>query len=293
MAKDTSLVSLLDRHIRTLSLSIGERHCKKPDALKRAASYIEAELKATGLAVSVLEYEFRGQSFANIEAVLAGSEPDGGDIVIGAHYDSEFDTPGANDNGTGVAAVLAIANDLKDYRPKSSLRFVAFANEEAQFFNTDGMGSMVYARALKAQGRHINLMFSLETMGYFTAGAGSQRYPEELQDLGLPDQGNFLAFVSREDCLPQLEKTVSAFRLFSNVPCEMLAADENIQGVSLSDHMSFWKQGYPAIMVTDTAPYRYPHYHQPQDTPDKINMKVYKEAVLGLTATIAHLAGKS
>ncbi len=293
MSGNLSLQSLLDKHIRTLSLAIGERHSKKPEALTRAKEYIVSEFEKTKLTVAVHEFEYSGQKFANIEAVIPGHGLAAENIVVGAHYDSEDGTPGANDNGTGVAAILAIASDLSAYKPERTIRFVAFANEEARFFATDGMGSQVYAKQLKAQETKVFAMMSLETMGYFTAGAGSQKYPSELSGADLPDVGNFLAFIANKKSEPVLNQTLELFKMFSSVPAMGMALDEDVQGVSLSDHRSFWQQDYPAMMVTDTAPFRYPFYHHAQDTPDKINMKVYKEAVLGLTATIAAMAQKA
>ncbi|MBK7748807.1 MAG: M28 family peptidase [Candidatus Obscuribacter sp.] len=293
MSGNLSLQSLLDKHIRTLSLAIGERHSKKPEALTRAKEYIVSEFEKTKLTVAVHEFEYSGQKFANIEAVIPGHALAAENIVVGAHYDSEDGTPGANDNGTGVAAILAIASDLSAYKPERTIRFVAFANEEARFFATDGMGSQVYAKQLKEQETKVFAMMSLETMGYFTAGAGSQKYPSELSGADLPDVGNFLAFVANKKSEPVLNQTIELFKMFSSVPAMGMALDEDVQGVSLSDHRSFWQQDYPAMMITDTAPFRYPFYHHAQDTPDKINMKVYKEAVLGLTATIAAMAQKA
>lgn len=293
MSGNLSLQSLLDKHIRTLALAIGERHSKKPEALARAKEYIVSEFEKTKLTVNIHEFEYSGQNFANIEAVMPGHALAEENIVVGAHYDSEDGTPGANDNGTGVAAILAIASDLSAYKPELTIRFVAFANEEARFFATDGMGSQVYAKQLKEKNASVFAMMSLETMGYFTAGAGSQKYPGELSAANLPDAGNFLAFIANKKSESVLNQTIDLFKMFSSVPAIGMALDEDIQGVSLSDHRSFWQQDYPAMMITDTAPFRYPYYHHAQDTPDKINMKVYKEAVLGLTATIAALAKKA
>lgn len=294
MPKDTSLYSLLDRHIRTLSMAIGERHSKRPEALQRACEYIVKEFAHAGFEPKLHTFEYRGQTFTNVEAIRPGNGEEADEnLIVGAHYDSEFNTPGANDNASGVAAMLAIAYDLRDYKPKKTIRYVAFVNEESPFFNTDGMGSLNYARDLRNAEAKVSGMLSLETLGYFTAGADSQRYPDEVKDMGFPDEGNFLAFVANEKSAETLEKTWGLFKLFSNVPSLGLAAREDIPGVANSDHFSFWKYGYPGIMVTDTAPYRYPHYHAHDDLPEKINMKVYKEAVLGLIATVAALAGKS
>lgn len=290
--KISSLHSLLDKHIRTLSLAIGERHAKKLDALNRARNYIKDEFLAIGLAVDEQVYEFEGVEFANLEAVMPGLEKPEEVIIVGAHYDSEKGTPGANDNASGVAAMLAIAHDLKDYKPARTIKFVAFANEEAPYFDTEGMGSLRYARLAREAGVNIVAMLSLETMAYFTAGEGSQKYPSGLDGLELPEEGNFIAFVSDKAGEELLNKLTGLFALFSSVPVKSLCAGAEISHAALSDHRSFQQAGYCAVMVTDTAPFRYPYYHHKDDTPDKLNMKVYKEVVLGLTACTGALAGK-
>jgi Zn-dependent M28 family amino/carboxypeptidase len=288
---NTILKSALLSHLEHLSLVIGERNLDNSGSLEAAAQYIFEQFASTGLKTLRHEFTFEDHTFANIEAILPGPNLDTHleTIVIGAHYDSVPGSPGANDNGTGVAAILALANILKSSQPKRNIRFVAFANEESPYFNDEGMGSLNFARACKRAKENVVAMYSLETMGYFSNEEGSQSYPPGVT--GYPSCGNFIAFVANLASAPLLEETKKLFQEQSKFPFQTIAAPESTPGVSLSDHMSFWRMDYPAIMVTDTAPFRYPHYHTAQDTPDKIDLDMFTELVDNLGKTFAALAG--
>ncbi len=295
-----NLKSSLLGHLNHLALVIGERNLGNPGSLEAAAQYIHEQFEQTGLETRRQLFNFENTNFANIEALLPG-QPDlesneklaNETIVIGAHYDSVPGSPGANDNGTGIAALLALAvmfaEIFEDYLPQRNIRLVAFANEESPYFAGDGMGSLNYARACKVRGEKIVAMYSLETMGYFSDEAGSQNYPPGVSSY--PTTGNFIAFVANINSAALLEETKTLFQKQSNFPFQTIAAPENTPGVSLSDHMSFWQMAYPAIMVTDTAPFRYPYYHTAQDTPDKIDIDMFTELVNNLGKTFAALAG--
>jgi Zn-dependent M28 family amino/carboxypeptidase len=231
----------------------------------------------------------KSETFANIEATIPGAEGNKQILVIGAHYDSVPGSPGANDNGTGVAAVLALAELLKDCRPQKTIRLVAFPNEESPYFAGPAMGSLNYASECKEQNLDV-VMFSLETMGYYSDEPGSQSYPPGVS--GYPDCGNFIGLVANLESKQLLDQTVAYFAQ-SNFPFAAIAAPPATPGVSLSDHMCFWEQGYNAVMVTDTAPFRYPHYHTAEDTPDKINLPMFTNLVASLAKTFALLAGSA
>lgn len=229
------------------------------------------------------------ENFANIEATISGTVTDSGHaLIIGAHYDSVPGSPGANDNGTGVAALLALAHLMRHCLPEISIRFVAFPNEESPYFAGPGMGSLNYVRECKDQNLDVVGMFSLETMGYYSDEPGSQTYPPGVS--GYPDSGNFIGFVSNLESKPLLDKTIGYFKRGSDFPFAAIAAPPATPGVSLSDHMCFWECGYSAVMITDTAPFRYPHYHTAGDTPDKINLPMFTDLVANLAKTFALLA---
>jgi Zn-dependent M28 family amino/carboxypeptidase len=190
-------------------------------------------------------------------------------LLLGAHYDSVKGSPGANDNASGVAALLEISRMFRMVESALSVRFVAFVNEEPPFFMTSQQGSMVCAIAARRRGEDIRLMASLETIGCYSDEPGSQIYPP-LFKLFYPDRGNFLGMVSDFRSSAVLRRLAAAFRAHSDFPLQTVSTFRFVPGVSWSDRHSSWRQGYHAVMITDTAPYRYPHYHAATDTPDKL-----------------------
>jgi len=279
----------LKRHVRVLAGEIGGRSIGNIGSLDAAAEYIRAELRAVGLTPADQSYSVAGAKVANIEAELTG-EAGAGIVVIGAHYDTAGGLPGANDNATGVAACLEIARTLARARPQQTLRFVFFANEEPPYFQTEHMGSLVYANRCAERHEPITGMLSLETIGYYSDEPGSQVYPDGLR-LRFPKTANFLGFVANIASRRLLRRVVGSFRAAVNFPSEGAVAPAGIPGVGWSDHWSFWQQGYPALMVTDTAPFRYPYYHTAQDTPDEVDYDRLARVTLGLTEVTRDLAG--
>ena len=258
-------------------------------ALEAAARHIEFTLFSLGYKVETQRFEADGKEVRNIEAAVTGDARAGEIVIVGAHYDSVAGAVGANDNGSGVAAMLELARLMKDAKPARTVRFVAFVNEEPPFFVTGEMGSQHYARRSRARGENVVAMFSLETIGYYSDRPGSQNYPFPL-GLFYPSTGNFLAFVSNLSSRALLHQAIASFRQHARFPSEGVAAPAFIPGVDWSDHRSFWEQGYPALMVTDTAPYRYPHYHTMQDTPEKVDYARLTRVVTGLNGMLRDLA---
>lgn len=279
----------LRRHVQMLAGTIGERNLWRYEALNRAAEYIERELAGHGYAPKRQTYEVSRLPVSNIDAVLAGTSRPADVIVVGAHYDSVSNCPGANDNATGVAAVLELARRMARSPRTRTVRFAAFVNEEPPFFQTGQMGSVVYANAAKARGDKIMGMLSLETMGYYSDVKGSQQYPAPIAML-YPDVGNFIGFVSNLGSGRLLMQARRAFKTRTAFPLQSAAVPAAIPGVGWSDHWAFWQAGYPAMMVTDTAPFRYPWYHTAQDTPDKVNYDKLAHLVDGLEAVVDALA---
>lgn len=269
---------------------IGERHLDRPEALYRAADWIEAELTAAGYAVQRQIYQVFGQDCANIEVELRGEAKPDEIVIVGAHYDTVLGTPGANDNGSGVAATLALARRFAKAKPARTLRFVAFVNEEPPYFQTDHMGSRVYARRCKERKEKVVGMLSLETIGYYDDREGSQRYPEPFQKL-YPSKGNFIGFIGNLDSAELVRRVVETFRKNEDFPSEGAALPSFVAGVGFSDHWSFFEEGYPALMVTDTAMMRYPHYHEATDTADKMDFDRMARVVRGLEAAVAKISG--
>jgi Zn-dependent M28 family amino/carboxypeptidase len=281
----------LKRHVAALAGTIGERNVWHPEALAAAAGYIQESLEAAGYSVNVQPFTSHGQTVNNIEAVLPGHGAADEIIVVGAHYDSVADCPGANDNASGVATLLELARLLAGTTLPRTVRFVAFANEEAPFFYGDEMGSKLYAARAQAQGEHVEAMLSLETMGYFTDQPGSQKYPFPFSYL-YPDTGDFIGFVGNLSSRSLVRKVVGTFRASTAFPSEGVAAPSGMEGVHWSDHWSFWQAGYPAIMVTDTALFRYPHYHEATDTPQQLDYTGLARVTGGLAEVVGVLASQ-
>ena len=283
-----SLADELKRHVVKLAGEIGHRDTWHPENLAKTADYIEGELTAAGLKVGRQGYSVDDVICHNLYAQVDGQTKE--IILIGAHYDSVHGSPGANDNASGVAALLALAKRMaKPDKPyKRSLRFVAFVNEEPPFFQTDRMGSLVYAKRCKERGEIIPAMISLETIGCYSDEKGSQRYPAPFS-LFYPSEGNFIGFVGNNESADLVRRIIGKFRNDVRFPSEGAALLGSIEGVGWSDHWSFWQYGYKAIMVTDTAPFRYRQYHTKDDTPDKINYERTARVVDGLEIVIRDL----
>jgi Zn-dependent M28 family amino/carboxypeptidase len=284
-----SLSARLRRHVSHLAGEIGERHVLRPEALHAAERYIADTLRGLGYAVARQNYEAQGVDCANLEATIAGSARGGEIVLAGAHYDTVPGSPGADDNASGVAAILELARMLRDAQPARTVRLVAFVNEEPPFFFWGEMGSKVYARAARAGGDDIRVMLSLEMLGCYSDEPGSQDYPPLLKHF-YPKQGDYIAFVSNLRSRHALRRAFDAFRAGCDFPAEKLAAPALVPGVSWSDQLSFWREGYPAAMVTDTAFYRYRHYHRPTDTPEKLDYDRMAQVVEGLARALQRLA---
>jgi Zn-dependent M28 family amino/carboxypeptidase len=280
----------LRKHVERLAGEIGERNVWRPAALHAAAWYIREQWQALGYAVAAQAYRTHGLACENLEITIPGASRPDEIVLAGAHYDSVRGSPGANDNASGVAALIRIAALLRGLRPARSLKLVAFVNEEPPFFYFGEMGSKVYAEAARVRRDDIRLMLSLEMLGCYSDAAGSQGYPPLFRWF-YPDRGNFVAFVSNLRSRRALRETVSAFKAHSDFPCESLASPAIVPGVSWSDQLSFWRAGYPGVMVTDTAFYRYPYYHSPLDTPEKLRYPEMARVVGGLARALEALAG--
>ncbi|MGR9046922.1 MAG: M28 family peptidase [Gammaproteobacteria bacterium] len=271
----------LRAHVDELAGKIGEHNVFHPVGLHAAEAYIAETWRQQGYDVRRQTYTVRDMECANLEITCAGNGPDGDIILIGAHYDSVLGSPGANDNGSGVAALLELSRLFKPMSPTMSLRFVAFVNEEPPFFFWNDMGSMVYAKSVRARGDPIRFMISLETIGCYRNWPGSQSYPPFLKYF-YPDTGNFIAFVSNLGSRRVMQSCARAFSKVTDFPVQSIATLALMPGVSWSDHLAFWRAGFKAFMITDTAFYRYPYYHTAQDTPDKLNYEAFAEAAQGL-----------
>lgn len=281
----------LEEHVSTLAGEIGQRNLLNYKGLEASATYIEKVLVGLGYEVGRQEFKVNRIPVTNLEAELRGTSLPAEIVVVGAHYDSVTGSPGANDNASGVAAVLEIARFLSRSEVSRTVRFVAFVNEEPPFFMTEDMGSRVYASRSRRRGEQIVAMLSIETIGYYSDARWSQRYPFLPLRFFYPSTANFIGFVGNISSRKLVNRAVATFREHTDFPVESIAAPEILTGVDWSDHWSFWKEGYPAIMITDTALFRYEHYHAPEDTPDKLVYPHMARVVAGITRVVAELAG--
>jgi hypothetical protein len=279
----------LERHVRALAHTIGVRSDETYDNVQRAAAYIENSLRGLGYEVVPHEFSAKNRSYWNLEATLPGTSRPQEVIVLGAHYDTAEGAPGADDNASGVAGVLELARAFALARQSRTVRFVFFPNEEPPSFPTADMGSRHYATDARARNDQIVAMLSIESIGYYDTEKGSQRYPFPL-NLAYPDVGDFIGFVSNLKSRSLVHRAIAAFRAHAALPTQGAAAPSWVPGVWWSDHWSFWREGYPAIMITDTAPYRNPFYHTPEDTADKLDFDRMARVVDGLTHVVRALA---
>lgn len=295
---DPALSRSLKATVTFLSEELGERNhytyeAQKtggPAQLERAADWIEGQFKASGYPVTRQSYAINVNEpkFSNVVATSPGTSSPSEVVVVGAHYDTIPGTQGADDNASGTAVLLELARLYKG--GGRTVRFVAFTNEEPQYFQGEQMGSLVYARACRAANDNIVAMLSLETLGYYKTDPGSQKYPFPL-GLLYPSEGNFVGFVSNMPSRSLNHRVISSFRRTTEFPSQGACLPEIIPGVSWSDHWSFGQVGYPSVMVTDTAPFRNPNYHQSTDKADTLDYDRMALVTVGLAKVLEELAG--
>jgi Zn-dependent M28 family amino/carboxypeptidase len=291
--REQEMCSRLRRHVEMLSEVIGIRNTDRPGGLEAAARYIEDHLRKCGYEVRQQTFRAGGQMVRNIDAQINGTKRPNEVLLLGAHYDS-VDCPAANDNGSGVAGVLEAATQWVGKKFKRSVRLVLFVNEEPPYYKGKFMGSVRYARRCRERGERLLGLINLETIGCYYANPGSQVYPDPRLDRIkwlLPRRGNFVVFTGN---FKSWRLTVSTWRRFkkrARFPAMCLPSPEGIMGPDMSDQWSFWQEGYPAIMVTDTAFLRYPYYHKQQDLPRNMNFECMTRVVRGVIDAAGELAG--
>lgn len=291
-ADEARIRDRLATHVQTLAGDIGERNLERYPALLEAAGYIERTFADLGYAPGDEPFESHGRPVRNIVAEKRGDSAAAGIVIVGAHYDTVPGSPGANDNGSGVAALLELARLLADQALPCTVRYVAFVNEEAPYYGSPQMGSRVHAEGARARAERIRAMLSLETIGYYSDEPGSQHYPFPL-NLFYPDTANFIGFVGNLGSRQLVRSALRTFRETTAFPAEGASVPERVPGVGWSDHWSFWQAGYRAIMVTDTAFYRYGPYHTEGDTPEQVDYARTARVVAGLARVIAALAAET
>ena len=287
-AGEEAAAARLAAHVQMLAGEIDERHYLRTEALERAATYIEDQFREFRYVPRIEEINNKG--FRNIRVDLYGTSARRRILVIGAHYDTTWLSPGADDNASGVAVLLELARAFSGRRQPLSLRFIAFTNEERPFFGTAEMGSRVSAERSRSSAEDIIGMYSLEMLGYYSDEEHSQWYPRVIRDF-YPTQGNFVAFISNFGSRPFLGRSLAAFRVHASFPSQGMSAPRFlVPAIRRSDHSSYWAFGYPAVMITDTANFRNPNYHRSSDRPETLDYDRMAAVLTGLIAMIETLA---
>jgi Zn-dependent M28 family amino/carboxypeptidase len=287
------LAERLRRHVDRLAGLIGPRHIGRPSSLDAAASLIERELSRSGHAVQRQVYSIHDMEVANLIAEAPGESSDAGIVILGAHYDTVDASPGADDNASAVAVMLEVARTLRSRRFRRTIRFVAFACEEPPHFYTGDMGSQVYAHSCRERGERIEAAICLEMLGFFTDQPGTQQMPSGVPRWlrwAFPFRGNFVAAVGNFRSWRLVWSFRRGFKKAVRFPLYSIVLPEKVNAIRLSDNSSFWDQGYPALMLTDTSFLRNPHYHKPTDTPETLDYLRMAQVTLGVAGALSRLA---
>jgi hypothetical protein len=274
----------LEKHVALLAGEFSPRDAAHPENLDRVAAYIRREFQQAGATVQEQPYQADGRTYRNVSAFFG---PQTGErIIVGAHYDAAGELPAADDNASGVAGLIELAHLLGKAPLQTRVELVAFTLEEPPYFRTQYMGSAVHAATLKQQNVPVRLMLSLEMIGYFTDAPDTQSFPLSFLRWFYPSQGNFIAVIGKIGQGSLTRRVKRAMRGASELPVYSLNAPVGVPGIDFSDHLNYWREGYQAAMITDTAFYRNSNYHSRADTPDTLDYKRMALVVQGVCAAI-------
>lgn len=275
-------VHQLYTHVEHLSVTIGSRSIYEYDKIEDTKRYIVSCLKTFGYIPTLQNYDYEGKTFSNIIVSIPGVKYPDETVIIGAHYDTVYGTPGADDNASAVAVLLEVCRALKSISPGRTLKLIFFFLEEPPVFRTEHMGSYVYAKEAKARNENIKAMICLEMVGYYSDKKDGQTFPLPLMSMMFSTTPNFIAVVGNLKSRNLVDKVKNSLLKVSPIPVETLTSVSFVPGVDLSDHRSFWKMGYPAVMITDTSFYRNPNYHTENDTIDTLDFNTMADLLKGL-----------
>ncbi len=278
----------LKTHVQKLSEEFSPRSYTDIENLDRTAAYIKHEFELAKGQVSEQPYKANGRSYRNVIAMFGKESKER--IVIGAHYDVCEPLPGADDNASGVAGLIELAHLLGKTELPMQVELVAYTLEEPPFFRTEAMGSSVHAASLKKQGVKIRAMFSLEMIGYFSDEPNSQSFPNPILRVFYPTRGNFISIVGNFGQIGLTRKIKRSMRAATDLPVYSINAPGWLPGIDFSDHLNYWKNDFPAVMVTDTSFYRNKNYHTAQDTMEKLDYNRMAQVVQAVHATILDLS---
>jgi hypothetical protein len=278
----------LEAHVRMVSTQLSPRDESHPENLDHVAAYIRAEFQRAKGVVSDQPYEVNGKTYRNVIAWF-GSESSQR-IIVGAHYDTAGPFPGADDNASGVAGLIELAQLLSRQQLPIRVELVAFTLEEPPYFRTAHMGSAIHAASLRKQGVDVRAMISLEMIGYFSDEPQSQKFPMSFLGAFYPSRGNFIGVVGKLGAGLLVRRVKAAMRASSPLPVYSINSPSLVPGVDFSDQLNYWNAGYDAVMITDTAFFRNQNYHTAHDTPDRLDYKRMAMVVEGIYAAVLVLA---
>ncbi|NIO80035.1 MAG: M28 family peptidase [Candidatus Aminicenantes bacterium] len=279
-------VKHLYNHVHYLTEQIGSRSVYEYEKINAAKNYLETVLKDLGFDYTLQNYQYQGNTFSNIIVTIPGQKAPEKIFIIGAHYDTVFNTPGADDNASAVAVLLELCRLLMGYQPAKTLKLIFFVLEEPPAFQSKYMGSYVYAKTAKAKKEDIFGMISLEMLGYYHDTKGAQTFPLPLMGFFYSNVPNFIGVVGNLKSRRLVKQVADSIKKGSSILVEYLAAVRLVPGIDLSDHAPFWRMGYPAVMITDTAFYRNPNYHTVTDTIDTLDFKKMAELLKGIVQVV-------
>jgi Zn-dependent M28 family amino/carboxypeptidase len=271
--------------------SLGPRNSENDESykqLRQCEEWIKQKWESQGYAVKKQTFSYKGKEYSNLEIEIKGRTLPAEIIIISAQYDTLPDSPGANNNGSGIAILFQLSQLLRKHTPDRTLRLLNFVNEEDPLFGTEMMGSYQYAKRSHQLREDIKVMLSMDALGIYKDEPGSQRLPFPFS-LFYPDRGNFLAFIGNLYSRKYVKETTKGFKKGSSFPIQAGVAPEWAKGAAWSDHSSFWKFGYPGIMVTDTGGFRSPSHTTKEDTMEKLNFDAMSRIAIGMYASVVHL----
>lgn len=278
----------LKHRVEMLSATILEQ-IPRAQQLDVRADFVFIELSRYGDDYSYQDYDVQGVRYRNIIAKIKGTE-NCGTYVIGAHYDTYDELPGADDNASGTSGLIELAKLFSDKPPKCDVQLVAYTLEEPPYFRSEHMGSYIHAKSLKDKGVDVKMMISLEMIGYFSDEADSQNYPVKGMQYLYSNKGDFISIVGDLSQIGLTRFLKKAMRRATDLPVYSINAPASVQGIDFSDHLNYWQFDYPAVMVTDTAFNRNKNYHTKDDTSEKLDYKRMAKVVDGVYyAVLEHM----
>jgi len=288
-------VENLKKHLYTIVEKFDDRGYRNTEVLNATANYIHSEFAKYSDEVEYQTYHtswnFEDEIFEykNVIANFKGRDSCEGIIVVGAHYDTFGGHAGANDNTSGVVGLLELARVLKDHPPKCDVEIVAYTLEEPPAFATEKMGSFIHAKHLQEQGIKVKIAIVLDMIGFYSDEKNSQIYPVPFMDLYYPSRANFISVIGNFSNIKEVREVKSIMKSTSNLPIYSINAPALISGIDFSDHRNYWRFGYPAVMISDTAFYRSDNYHTPKDTPNTLNYENMAKVIEGVFKVISKM----